>query len=200
GYQPQERSSPWPRNSGRAARSGRRGDRMKRREFITLLGGAAAWPFGARAQQPAMPVIGFLNAGSSAAFARRLAGFVHGLNELGYIEGRNVVIEYRWAEGNYSRVPALAADLLSRRVALIVATGGDATAKVASNVTTSVPVLIISDDPVRFGIVDSLNRPGANVTGVAVLNSILGAKRLELVRELVPSIQRIGIFINPANP
>jgi len=174
---------------------------MRRREFMALLGGAAAaWPLAARAQQSAMPVIGFLNAGSSAAFARRLAGFVHGLNELGYIEGRNVVIEYRWAEGNYSRVPALAADLLSRRVALIVATGGDATAKVASNVTTSVPVLIISDDPVRFGIVDSLNRPGANVTGVAVLNSILGAKRLELVRELVPSIQRIGIFINPANP
>jgi ABC-type uncharacterized transport system substrate-binding protein len=98
------------------------------------------------------------------------------MNELGYIEGRNMAIEYRWAEGNYGRVPALAADLLSRRVALIVATGGDATAKIASNVTTNVPVLIISDDPVRFGIVDSLNRPGANVTGVAVLNSILGAK------------------------
>jgi putative ABC transport system substrate-binding protein len=175
--------------------------RLKRRDFISALGGVAAWPIaGARAQQAAMPVIGFLNAGSSAPFARRLAGFVRGLNELGYIEGRNVAIEYRWAEGNYGRVPALAADLLSRRVALIVATGGDATAKIASNLTTSVPVLIISDDPVRFGIVDSLNRPGANVTGVAVLNSILGAKRVELVRELVPSIQTIGILINPANP
>ena len=173
---------------------------MKRREFITLLGGtAAAWPLAARAQQPVLPVIGFLNSASPAPYAPMVAAFHQGLKETGHIEGQNVAIEYRWANAQYDRVPAMAADLADRRVAVIVAnTPGVQAVKAA---TTTIPIVFTTGgDPMQLGLVASLSRPGGNVTGVTTLNVEVTPKRLELAHELLPTATIIAALVNPTNP
>jgi len=174
---------------------------MKRREFMTLLGGAAAaLPVGAWAQQAAMPVVGFLNNSSPDATTDRLRAFRQGLKDTGYVEGENVAVEYRWAENQIDRLPALAADLARRRVA-VLATFGNATAQAAKPVATTVPVVFgVGQDPVRLGLVASLARPGGNMTGINFLSNELTAKRLELLRVLVPGAVKVAVLVDPAVP
>src|SRR6516225_3725225 len=173
---------------------------MRRREFISLLGGAAvAWPLAARAQQ-AMPVIGFLHSASADTFADRMRAFRQGLKETGHVEGGNVTIEYRWAENQLDRLPALASELVRRRVAVIVAAGGALAAFAAKAATTTIPIVFaVGEDPVSHGLVASIARPGGNLTGIYFLNTELTAKRLALLRELVPNAVRIAVLVNPDN-
>jgi putative ABC transport system substrate-binding protein len=175
---------------------------MNRREAITLLGGAAAaWPLAGHAQQTAMPVIGFLSGGSQQSDVWRLAAFRRGLKEVGYIEGRNVVSEFRWADDRYDRLPALAAELAQSQPAVIVAVGGPASALAAKGASTTIPtVFAIAGDPVKLGLVASVNRPGGNATGVSTLFSSVVAKQLETLHELLPKAMVIGCLVNPSNP
>jgi putative ABC transport system substrate-binding protein len=170
-----------------------------RRAFITLLGGAAAWPVAAGAQQS--PVIGFINPASPAELAYRVAAFRTGLGEVGFVEGRNVAIEYRWAQGRYEELPALASDLVKRGVAVIAATGGIASVQAARSATADIPIVFTTgSDPVEAGLVTSLNRPGGNVTGAGLMSTKLVAKRMELLRELIPNAKSIAILANAGSP
>jgi putative tryptophan/tyrosine transport system substrate-binding protein len=172
-----------------------------RRELLAALGGAvAAWPFAARAQQSAIPTVGFLNTGTRDALAERLGGFRQGLKDIGYVEGENVAIEYRYADNQLDRLPGLATDLVRRQVTVIAATGGPTSAFAAKAATTTLPIVfVVGDDPVRLGLVDSLARPGRNLTGINFFIVELAAKRLELLRELVPKADRVAVLVDPTN-
>ena len=171
---------------------------MRRRAFITLLGGAAAWPLAALSQQ-SMPIVGIL-AAPAPPYAENVAAIRRGLNETGFVEGRNVALEFRWAEGQVDRLPALAADLVKRQVAVIITVGGTAPVAAVQNTTSTIPVVFhMGGDPVQFGFVKSFNRPGGNITGISLLSVALAAKRLEVLRELVPAAKTIGLLTNPTN-
>ena len=173
---------------------------MKRRDFITLLGGAAAWPFAARAQT-AMPIVGFLSSLAPSDLGLVVPGFHQGLNAVGFVEGRNIVIEYRWAQGDYQRLPALSTDLVNRNVAVLAAISGTPAALAAKTATATIPIVFaIGGDPVAPGLVTSLSHPGGNITGVSFYNSPLVTKRLDLARELVPDGSLIAVLVNPENP
>ncbi|MBV9247771.1 MAG: ABC transporter substrate-binding protein, partial [Acetobacteraceae bacterium] len=174
---------------------------MRRREFITLLGGAGAWPLAVRAQQPAMPVVGFLSSVFPEPSADFVSAFRRGLAETGYVEGQNLALEYRWAQGQLDRLPALAAELVQQQVSVLATAGGPPTARAAQAATSTIPVVFVTgDDPVTTGLVASLNRPGANVTGISFLTSELAAKRLQLLGDLLPKANVIGLLTNPASP
>jgi putative ABC transport system substrate-binding protein len=173
---------------------------MNRREFITLIGGAATWPLTARAQ-PSLPTIGFLGASSAASYVQNVAAIHQGLKEAGYVEGTNVNIENRWADGQYDRLPALASELVEKRVAVIVAIGGAPSIVAAKNATSAIPIVfLMTADPVQLGLVASLNRPGGNITGIAILGVALEAKRVQILHELVPTAKLIAVLVNPKNP
>ena len=185
----------------KAAGCARTFDRIRRRDFLALLGGAATWTFPSHAQRPAMPVIGYLCPESPGLFASRLKAFHEGLGETGYVEGRNVAIDYRWAEGQYKRLPALAADLVARNVDVIVAPGGAPVALAAKASTASKTIVFeMGGDPVQLGVVDSLSRPGGNITGVSSLSVEVSPKRLELMHELLPTAAKLAVVANPTSP
>jgi len=178
-------------------------DRLRRREFITLLGGAAAaWPLAARAQQPTLPVVGFLHPASPVEpYVAIRARFLEGLQKTGYVAGQNVMIEYRWAEGRYDRLPQLAADLVRRQVAVLLVGGGPAAILAARSATSTIPIVFVTgDDPLRHGVVDNLSRPGGNITGVSFFTTAVVSKRVELLRDLLPNASSIVYLVNPANP
>jgi putative tryptophan/tyrosine transport system substrate-binding protein len=174
---------------------------MRRREFIALVGSAAAWPLAARAQQPGMPVIGFLHSASPDSYASQVDAFRQSLKQAGYVEGQNVAIEYRWAENQIARLPTMAAELAHRQVSVIVAGGSPVSALAAKSATTTIPIVFMNAaDPVGIGLVASFNRPGGNVTGATLLSAELVAKRLGILRDLLPSVKRIAMLVNPTRP